>query len=234
MPGMPRQWWRLGGVAAILFVAVFAVGVALQDAPPLADDPVDEIRRDWVESGQQYLVASYVLGLAFVFFYVPFMLVLRSLLGRAEGGMELWSRAAFLGAFTTMLWGIWSGMFWGALAFADFAETASDETLLTLSTLDYYAVSGAPFAFALFIGGASIVIARAGVLWSWPAYLGGIEVVLSLLAPLAIFSAGTDSVFDVVYLLSFLGFALWVLLVGIAMVSRRDGPAPAPSLSARP
>jgi hypothetical protein len=126
MTGMPRQWWRLGGLAAILFVAVFVVGVALQDAPPLVDDPVDEIRRDWVEGGQQYLVAGYVLGLGFVLFYIPFMLVLRSLLGRAEGGIELWSRASLVGAFTTLLWGIWSGMFWGALAFGDFAATASD------------------------------------------------------------------------------------------------------------
>lgn len=222
--GMPRQWWRLGGVAAILFVGVFVVGVALQDAPPLVDDPVDDIRRDWVEGGQQYLVAGYVLGLGFVLFYIPFMLVLRTLLGRAEGGIELWSRASLVGAFTTLLWGIWSGMFWGALAFGDFAATASDETLRTLSVLDYYAVSGAPFAFAVFIGAASIVIARTGVLWRWLAYLGAIEVVLSLLAPLAILSAGTDSVFDVVYLLAFLGFALWILLVGIAMVARREEP----------
>jgi len=76
----------------------------------------------------------------------------------------------------------------------------------------------------VFIGAASIVIARTGVLWRWLAYLGAIEVVLSLLAPLAILSAGTDSVFDVVYLLAFLGFALWILLVGIAMVTRREEP----------
>lgn len=224
MRGMGRQWWRLGGLAAILFVVVFVVGVALQDAPPLVDDPVDEIREDWVQGGQQYLVAAYVLGLGFVFFYIPFMLVLRSLLGRAEGGIELWARASFVGAFTTLLWGIWSGMFWGALAFGDFAATASDQTLRTLSTLDYYAVSGMPFAFAVLIGASSIVIARTGVLWRWLAYLGALEALLSLLAPLAILSAGTDSFFDVVYLIAFIGFALWILLVGLAMVSKRDEP----------
>jgi hypothetical protein len=224
MGGLARQWWRLGGIAAILFVVVFVVGVALQDAPPLADDPVDEIRRDWVEGGQQYLVAGYVLGLAYVFFYVPFMLVLRALLGRAEGGIELWSRASLVGAFTILLWGIWSGMFWGALAFGDFAATASDETLRTLSVLDYYAVSGTPLAFAVFVGATSIVIARTRVLWRWLAYVGAVEVLLSLLAPLSILSVETDSFFDVVFLISFLGFVLWILLLGIAMVARRDEP----------
>ncbi len=229
MRGIARQWWSLGGIAAILFVVVFVVGVALQAGPPLADDPVDEIRRDWVEGGQQYLVASYVLGLGFVFFYIPFMLVLRALLGRAEGGIELWSRASLVGAFTTLLWGTWSGMFWGALAFGDFAATASDETLRTLSVLDYYAVSGTPLAFAVFVGATSIVIARTRVLWRWLAYLGAIEVLLALLAPLSIFSAETDSFFDVVFLIAFLGFTLWILLVGIAMVSKRDEPGVPPA-----
>jgi hypothetical protein len=152
------------------------------------------------------------------------MLVLRSLLGRAEVGIELWSRAALVGAFSTLLWGIWSGMFWGTLAFGDFAETASDDTLRTLSVLDYYAVSGQTLAFAVFVGASSIVIARTGVLGRWLAYLGGIEVVLSLVAPLYVLSADTDSVFDVLLLIAFLGFALWILLIGIAMVSKRDEP----------
>lgn len=227
MAGLPRQWWRLGGLAGVLFVAVFVVGVALQDAPPLVDDSVDEIRKDWVDGGQQYLVAGYVLGLGFVFFYIPFMLVLRVLLGRAEGGIELWSRASLVGAFTTLLWGIWSGMFWGALAFGDFAATASDETLRTLSVLDYYAVSGMPLAFAVLVGASSIVIARTGVLWRWLAYLGAVEVVLSLVAPLAVLSTNTDSVFDLVFLAAFLGFVLWILLVGIGMLARREEPGAA-------
>jgi hypothetical protein len=68
---LPREWWRLGGVAAILFVVVFVVGVAMQSAPPLVDDPIEEIREDWVAGGQQYLVAGYVLGLGFVILLHP-------------------------------------------------------------------------------------------------------------------------------------------------------------------
>lgn len=225
MVGMPRQWWRLGGVAAIAFVVVFVVGVALQSAPPSWMTP--STRSGAIGSRAANSTSSpATCSLGFVFFYIPFMLVLRSLLGRVEGGIELWSRAALVGAFTTLLWGIWSGMFWGALAFGDFAATASDETLRTLSVLDYYAVSGTPLAFAVLVGASSIVIARTRVLWRWLAYLGAVEVVLSLLAPFYILSTETDSVFDLTYPVAFLGFALWILLVGIAMVARTEEPAP--------
>jgi len=222
-----RQWWRLGGALGIAFVAIFIVGVVLQSEPPLFDDPIDEIREDWVNDGQQYLVADYLLGVSFALLYVPFLAALRELLGRAEGGATLGSRIAFIGGILLMAWAAWSSTFWGVLAFGDFAETASDETLRTLMTLDYYAVAGMPFSFVVFVGGTSLVIALTGVLWRWLAYLGALEVVLSILAPLSILSARSDSLFDTIYVGSFLLLVLWILLVAIAMVARRSEPAPA-------
>ncbi len=222
-----RQWWRFGGAAGIAFIVLFIVGVILQEAPPFFDDPIDEIREDWVNDGQQYLIAGYILSLAYVFFYFPFISALYGLLSRAEGGVHLWSRVAFVGALIFVLWSAWSSIFWGALAFGDFAETASDETLRTLMVLDYYAVSGAPFTVVVFVGAASIVIATTGVLRRWLVVVGVIVVVLSALAPLAILSTSSESVFDVVYLIAFLILPLWILLVSILMLLKRDEPAPA-------
>lgn len=226
MAGSWTQWWRLGGAAAVAFVVIFMVGVALQSEPPLVDDPVDEIRSDWVEDGQRYLAADYLLGLAFVLFYVPFIAALREMLGRAEGGAQLWSRVTFTGGLAFLLWAVSSSVFWGALAFGDFAETASDETLRTLTVLDYYAVAGMPLTWVLLAGGASLVIAQTGVIGRWLSYVGAIEVLLAILAPLAIFSKESSSFFDAVYLLAFFGIALWILLVGVAMLSRREEPPP--------
>jgi hypothetical protein len=222
-----RQWWRLGGLAAVLFIILFVVGVALQSEPPLVDDPVDESRADWVSDGQTYLTADYLLGIAFTLFYVPFIVALRALLGRAEGGVNLCSRISFVGGLFFMFWAVSASAFWGALAFGDFAETASDETLRTLMVLDYYAVSGMPFTWVLFVGAASLVIWQTGVVWRWLAYFGLVEVVLAVLAPLAIFSAETDSLFDVIYLIAFFGIALWILLIGIAMLTKKEEPVAA-------
>jgi hypothetical protein len=214
-------WCRAGGAAGIGFVVVFIVGLVLQGEPPVVDDPVADIRRDWIADGQQYLVASYLLGLAFVFLFIPFVAALLTLLGRAEGDVAIWSRVCMFGAIATILWGAWSGMFWAALAYGDFAESASDETLRTLTVLDFTAVSGATLAYAVFIGGASIVIARTGVLWRWVAYLGGLAVALSVVAPLTILTTTTDGPLAGIELAAFLLFPLWVLLVGIAMLRQR-------------
>ena len=224
MPKLWQQWWRLGGIAGIAFVVVFVVGVALQSAPPLVDDPIDEIRADWVNDGQRYLLADYLLGLAFALFYIPFIAAVGEMLGRAEGGGKLWSRVAFIGGLIIMLWGAWTSIFWGALAFGDFAETASDDTLQTLMALDYYAVAGMPLAFMVFIGATTLVIAQTGILRRWLIIVGALETVLAALAPLAIFSASSSSFFDFIYLIAFLILPLWILLVGILMVRTRDEP----------
>ena len=218
------MWWRLGGLAAILFVAVFIVGVGLQNAPPLFDDPIEEVRADWVNDGQLYLVADYVLGLAFVFFYVPFIVALRGLLGWAEGSVEMWSRVSFVGAFAFLIWSASAGVFWGTLAYGDFAETASDETLRTLMALDYYATAGMPFTWVVFVGATSLVVWRTRILWSWLVYLGLVEVVLAVIAPLEILTEGSESLLDFVYLLAFFGIVLWILCVGIAMLTRKELP----------
>ena len=233
MGGVWTQWWRLGGLAAILFVVTFIVGVALQSEPPLFDDPIDEVRADWASDGQTYLAADYVLGLAFVFFYIPFIVALRELLGRVEGRSYMWPRVAFIGALFFMLWAASASVFWGALAFGDFAETASDETLRTLMVLDYYAVSGMPFTWVVFVGATTIVIWQTHVFSSWLIYLGLLESILAVLAPLAIFSANSDSFFDLIYFIAFFGVLLWILVIGIAMLRRQEEPA-ALSITAQP
>ena len=40
------NWWRVGGVAGILFLVLFMVGVGIQGERPFIDDPVAEIQ-DW-------------------------------------------------------------------------------------------------------------------------------------------------------------------------------------------
>jgi hypothetical protein len=197
-------------------------GIAIQGGEPVFDDPIDEIRREWIDEGQQYLAGDYVIGLGFVLFYIPFIVALRVLSGRAEGGAELWSRVAFIGAFTTMVWAILASAFWGTLAFGDFAKTATDETLQTLMVLDYYTNAGLPLAFVVFVGATSIVIAQTSLFWRWLAVLGAIEVILAILAPLSVLSDTSSSPLDAVYEIAFAGFLLWVVAVGIAMLSRRS------------
>jgi hypothetical protein len=225
MPNMLRQWWRLGGLSGLVFVVLFVVGVAIQHGVVAYDEPVEDIREFWVDSGQRYLIGDYVLGLTFTVFYIPFFIALTSLLRRAEGGEGIASRVAFVGALGALLWSASASVFWGALGAGDFAASASDETLVTLMTLDHYATAGQPFTFAVFIGAASYVVFRTRVLWRWLSYVGLAIAVASLLAPITILTGGTEDIWELFYTIAFLGFALWILLAAIAMTARRGPPS---------
>lgn len=79
------KWWRVGGAAGVLFLIMFIVGIVLQGEAPQFDEPVDEIRDWFADNGEQYLVGDYMVGLAFVLFFLPFLASLRGLLARVEG-----------------------------------------------------------------------------------------------------------------------------------------------------
>jgi len=227
MDSVMRQWWRLGGAGAILFIILVAVSFGLQIDAPTYDDPIDDIRAYWVDDGQQYLIGDYLFGIGFAFLFLPFIVSLRALLGRAEGGVNLWSRVAFLGAILVIIWGATS-LLLGYPRLRRLRRGASDETLQTLMLAATYAFTGLiPLAGALFVLASSLVIVRTGVLWTWLAYLGAIEGVLGVLAPLAILSADSEGFFDIISFSAFIGLLVWVLLVGIAMVMKTEEPAAA-------
>jgi hypothetical protein len=222
---MTMQWWRLGGVAGIVWFVLMLIGVlVLQGSAPVYDDPIADIRAYWVDDGQQYLVGDYLAIIGFALFFLPFLVVLRSVLGRAEGGEQLCSRLAYLGGLVLLIFGAVASTFWGVLAFGDFAATASDEMLQTLMLLDLYAFHGATVAFTVLAVPASFVIMRTGVLWKWLAIPGGIIGVIAALAPLGVLSSKSDGVFDILWFISLPAALIWLLLVSIAMVMRKDEP----------
>jgi uncharacterized protein DUF4386 len=222
---MSNQWWRLGGGLGIAFIIVFIIGgIILQGEAPLYDDPIEEIREYWVDDGQSYLVGDYLLGLGFLLLFLPFLVVLRELLGRAEGEPQILSRVAFTAGVIALIIGGASSFFWGALAFGDFAETASDDTLRTLMVLNNYGFTTFALGIGTFVLAASLVIALTGVLWRWLGWLGIVVAVLGLIAPLGILSDDPEDIFDILGFLGFIGFAIWLLITSIGLWMRKEAP----------
>ncbi len=120
-----------------------------------------------------------------------------------------------------------ASFFWGALAFGDFAKTASDETLQTIMILELYAFNGIFLTFAVFALAATLVIVQTGVLPRWLAVPGVILGVLGTLSPLGILSASSESFFDIFWFASFPALPIWVLLVSVAMVMKEEEPVAA-------
>jgi len=225
------KWWRVGGVFGILFVIMFIVGISVQGESGESvafDDPVDEIRGWFADNGEQHLVGNYLIVLAFVLFFIPFLASLRGLLAGAEGEPAVWSWVAFSGGLALVLIGFVASLFRGTLAYAfGVAEGGDPETIRTLMYLDHLGFSTFELAFVPFVLGSSLVIAWTAVLWRWLALLGLLVVVLCIIAGASSLTSDHDGVLGGIGFIWFPGAVLWVLIVSVGMILRKEPPAPA-------
>jgi len=224
--GLWSNWWRVGGVAGILFLIMFIVGLVVQGEPPSFDDPVDEIQDWFTDNGEQYLVGDYIITLGFILFYLPFVASLRGLLAAAEGGAAVWSRVAFAAGILVMIFGATASLFWGALAFGfGVAEEGDEGTVKTLMYLDHYAFSQLPMIVATFLLGSSLVIWQTGVFWRWLALIGLVAAVLAVISGLGILDSDPEGVLSGLGFIAFPLTGLWLLLVSINMILKKESPA---------
>ena len=114
--GFLSQWWRLGGILGIGAVALIFLGFGLLWSVPDLDSPIGEIRTYFTDNSTQYLVGDYLIGLGFVFLFLPFVVILRGLLGLVEGGANICSRLAFTGGLLLVAVGFAISAAPGALA----------------------------------------------------------------------------------------------------------------------
>ncbi|MEX0800369.1 MAG: hypothetical protein WD379_04050 [Dehalococcoidia bacterium] len=222
------QWWRIGGLMGVLFLVVFVAGAFVPGETPAFDDPVDEIREWFTDNGERYLVGNYLVGLAFVLFFIPFLASLRGLLAGAEGEPAMWSWVAFSGGLAWVLIGFVYSLFRGTLAYAfGMAEGGDPETIRTLMYLDHLGASAFALAFVPFVLGSSLVIARTAVLWRWLALLGLLVVVLCIIAGASPLAADHDGVLGGIGFIWPPGAALWLLIVSVGMILKMEPPTPA-------
>jgi hypothetical protein len=221
-----NQWWRVGGVFGIAWIIVFIVGaVILQADTPTYDDPINEIRQYWAEDGDQYLIADYITGLAFVFLFIPFLASFRGLLAWAEGGAGVWSWVMLLGGLSAVLIAAAASASWGALALAlGVAEDpeVDDSLVRMLMYVDAYAFASLGLALSLMVIAGSIVIARTAVLWRWLAILGVIVGIAAAISPLWVIDGDMEEgFFGVMGLVGSLGSVIWLLIVCIGMIMKQ-------------
>ena len=228
MRDLINQWWRLGGLLGIAYVVTFVIGViVIQGETPTVDSPMTEVRQYFGEDGKTYLIGDYIAGLGFVVFFLPFVSFLRAFLGRAEGGTEVFSRIVLVGGITLIALGGAGSIAWGALALgAAGSPEVDDSTIRALLYANAYAFGYLPVGAAVIQLPASLVIWQTRALWRWLAVFGLIISVTGLIGGAWPITRDTEGA------LAMLGFAavallnLWVLLVAIAMLLKKDAPAP--------
>ena len=228
LDGLFNNWWRVGGIAGILYLVLFIAGFVVQGEAPQFDEPVDDIRDWFADNGEQYLVGDYMVGLAFMLFFLPFLASLRGLLAAAEGGAAVWSRVAFAGGLLFLIMGATASVFWGALAFSFGVVGEGDEaTIRTLMYLDHVSFAAFALTLAPLLLGSSLVILRTGVLWRWLAVPGLLAGVLGIIGGASNLESDPEGLIGGLGFLGILLAALWILLVSINMVLKREAPAAA-------
>jgi hypothetical protein len=222
------KWWRLGGVAGILFLIMFIAGGVLMGDSPSLDKSTDEIRDWYADNGDQFLVGNYIIGLAFAFFFFPFLAGLQSLLASAERGPQMWSKVAFAGGLTFLIFGAVSSFFWATLAYSfGVVEQGEDVPIKTIMYLDQVGTSTFPLPLIALVLGTSLICLRTGVLWRWLSILALVVAVFVVINGASLLTSDADGALGGIGFISFPAFALWLLLVSINMILKKEAPAAA-------
>ena len=215
---------RVAGAAGIGFAVSFGVTLVIGATGPIYDDPVADVREFFVDNDTRVHLSTLILALGFVFFLLPFAAGLRNLLAPAdEADEQMWSRLSYTGAALAAAIALVGSAFWEVLSQGT-AEDLSDEALLVVARLDTVSfLVVLPWALALFIAAASVVIVRSGVLAKWIGWLGAAGALLLVIGTLWIFSEDDESLLTVLTLIGLAITVLWALTVGITMI-RSDQP----------
>jgi hypothetical protein len=73
IPGVAWTWTQLGGLAGVVGVALFVIGILTQGDVPGVNDSAEDIRAWFDENGQSYLVGAYLISIGVIFGLLPLL-----------------------------------------------------------------------------------------------------------------------------------------------------------------
>ena len=213
------KWERYGAGAGIAFVVLMAVGTFIVPMAPHIDASTARIT-GYVADHRHALLTSTRLGSFAVLAFLWFLGHLRHVLQRSESGAEALSPMVYGAGLATAVMGMMASLPMGTLAFmagrpGDPTNAAAIRLLFDLNWM-LGALTG--LAAGLFLVAGSVAMIRREMV---SPNLGWMGMVFAAL--LWISSAGDMYVhsysrgLDVVGLIGFLGFLLWVLASSVAM-----------------
>jgi len=223
IPGISLSWQQLGGVAGIVGVALFVIGVIIQGDAPTINDSVEDAQAYYADHGQRWLIADFVIAIGVIVFLLPFFTILRSILAAAEGGLGHWSRLSFYGALFFMIVGGASASFSGALAVAE--GQLGGEVVRALQHADFYAYGGLPIVMAPFFFGTAMVVRGTGVFWRWLAWPLLALAIVAIIGAYSPAERDPEGVLSWISAIAFLGLGVSVLLLSAAMLSKGESRA---------
>lgn len=216
-PGLPGRWWRAGAVLGLAWAVIFLAGELVIGDSPSRGDAISEIRGYFTGEGDAYLIGDYAIRVAMVALFIPFLVVLRRVIGAAGGWAEPLATVALAAGLLAVVWGSTASFFWGALAVG--AGEFDESTVRALMDADAYAFAGVLVPVGVFMGAAGLAIRVGGVLWRWLGVVGAIGFVASLAGSAwPIGNADPEKALALVGDACLAGMALFVVLVSVNLL----------------
>jgi hypothetical protein len=151
--------------------------------------------------------------------------MLSTFLGQAEGPPQVFSRIALIGGVTMIILGGAGSIGWGGLALGAAADAEVDDSALrTLMYMGSYSFAFLPVSAALMLGPASVVIWRTSVVWRWLAILGLMVGAVGIVGSAWPIDGDDEGPLAMIGFIALIGMNLWVLLLSIALIMRRELP----------
>jgi hypothetical protein len=197
------RWERWSAVAGVLFVALFAVALAL--SANTGDNP-SEVQQWYADSGNRTKeFVAWFLYIAAAIAFLSFLGTLRDMLVRAEGGPGTLSALVFgPGLAFTVLLVTGVSLFAAPAALGDENDFKLDpNTAEIFSDAGYFVLVAGGMIASIVVLATSMAALRTGVLPSWLGWVGLIVAVVMLFS---------------VFFLPLLVFLAWVLAVSLVMV----------------
>ena len=222
-----NQWWRVGGLLGIGWIVLFIIGgFILQGETPSRDDDIAEIREYFTDDAEMYLAGDYLIGLGFTLFFLPFLVILRRVLGVAAGWPNIFARVALLAGVIALIWGGIAGFFWGTLAVgAAEHEEIDDSAVRLLMEIDVYAFAGLQLPVGVFMlaTGLSIWLGRT-LSWRWIGIVAIIGGILALIGAAWPIDGDEEGALAIPGFIGFLLILISVLLISINLLLTKIEP----------
>lgn len=222
--GLFSQPARLAGILGIGFLVLFIASIIGQGDTPMSNDSADDIRAFFVDNRDQYLITDFLIGIAFVFLFLPFAACLRSVLAQAEGEPGVLTRLFFAGAITTLAIGGAGSIGWGTLAMSAGDEAIDDGSIKLMMYAGDYAFAAIGFGFALTALAASLVMVQTGVVAKWIGYVGLAAVVLNIIGAAWVIDGDPEGAIAIIGWIGMIVFGVWVLSISV-MLLRQSSPS---------
>ena len=219
--GWLGNWLVIGGIAGIVFVVLFIIGIGTQGDVPQYTDSTEEISTYFADHSDRYLIGDLIIGIAILVFYLPFLACLVALLWNAMRVVSPWPILALIAGILFPAAGVAAGVFNGALALLE--GNTSDEVVLAFSAASFYGFSLGSATVALLVLASSIVILQTGLFPRWLAWLGLLVAIAGILGIASVLDNDPEGLFGfITFLIVFPGFGIWIVGIAINMLRRRD------------